>query len=142
MVDMIICDECGESFDIDSEGIWVENQHLCESCEEELTYVCTICEDCYLEADRGDIGSIMVILDPGEVTGVSDGIYEIVDNPYYRVSIIGNGFSFLDDTIRRLGEVPEDIKSELPGNYPIEHLCEICGETLKRRAILKRNYRG
>ncbi len=142
MAAMVRCDECGEQFDIDSEGCWVDDSQYCDYCEDELTFICPICEDHCLEADRGNIGSTMIILDPGEVTGVSDGIYEIVDNPYYRISILGEGFEFFENAINRLGDVPEDVVKHFYGFYPVGHICEACGEDLKRRAILKRNYRG
>jgi len=47
-----ICEDCGNRFDSENEGIYVENHgHVCDNCQEEYSY----CEDCdtYSHYDNG-----------------------------------------------------------------------------------------
>ena len=136
--EIVSCDVCGEKFDIEREGIGIDDEFFCEDCRLENTFNCPVCGEYELEDRRGDIGSVLIVND-SEEAGLSDGIYEIIKHPYYGAPIIGAGEIF-EWAIRRLGDLPTGKNRIDTDGYACGHVCRYCDPMVKRRAILFRMF--
>ena len=133
--EIVECEVCGEKLDIQSEGIDIDEEFVCEECRGEYTYICSCCEEHELESRKGNIGSVLIVND--DECGLQPGIYEIIEHPYYGGSIIGPGEIF-QGAVHRLGDLPTEELDTF--GYPCGHVCRYCDPIVKRRAILFRQF--
>ena len=136
--EIVPCDVCGEKFDIEQEGIDIDDEFFCGNCQGERTFNCLVCGEYELEDRRGDIGSVLIVNDSEEAR-LLDGIYEIVKHPYYGGPIIGD-MEIFECAIRRLGDLPTGKNSIDTDGYACGHICRYCDPVVKRRTILFRKF--
>lgn len=121
--EIVECDCCEENFDIEQEGIDIDDEYYCDGCVGEYTYVCSLCEGLELLDKQGRLGSVLLVDDKDDEINLPNGIYQIIDRSYYTCDLFGDGEIF-DDSVRRIGDLPAD-KFSLFG-YPCGHVCRWC----------------
>ena len=140
MDEIVKCTACDEEFDIEYEGVDIDDEYYCDHCRHENVFNCPECGDYELEKHRGDIGTVLIVKNlEDEDAGVPDGIYEIKRWPYYGGSMLGLGHIF-DFSVKRIGEIQKGMDDAFMDGYACAHVCRHCSEVVKRRAILFRRF--
>lgn len=101
---------------------------ICYDCwRDHCTFDC--CQCCEIEDDehQDEIGCLLVVKD--KMAGVTVGLYEIVDHPYYGGPIIGSGYLF-PESLKRIGRSPAGCDT---GQFPVGHLCRECTHKARKR---------
>lgn len=121
--ELVTCDGCGETFDIESEGWDADGLFYCSYCESEYTYQCAKCQESELLEVQGDIGTLLFVDDSDEDEDLPPkGTYQIIHHPYYGGPILGS-CNVYEDALRWIGVVPMNIDL---GGYPAGHACRGC----------------
>ncbi|MFA7662913.1 MAG: hypothetical protein WCX88_03275 [Patescibacteria group bacterium] len=124
MARKIKCRRCGERFDPDCEGAYVDGiGDCCDGCYKDETFECCACG----ERDASDIARRTMLVVAGDVRFLcagkaKPGLYRIVACPYYGGPLIGGGYLF-DEALEFLAPLPPGLNLD---GYPCGHLCREC----------------
>jgi len=136
-METVECSICHEPFDIEYEGVDIDDKYCCEDCRWEYTWPCQLCGNSELEDKKGDIGTMLIVNEA--IEGASPGIYEITEHPYYCQGLCSGGWIFRS-AIKWVGPVPTGENKIETYDYPCGHVCRWCDDKVKRRAILSRRF--
>ncbi len=124
MARKIKCRNCGDRFDPDSVGGYVDGiGECCDACYTDETFECCACG----ERDASDIAQRTMLIVAGNVRFLSGdkakrGVYRITECPYYGGPLIGGGYLF-DESLEYLAPLPPGLSVY---DYPCGHLCRNC----------------
>lgn len=132
----IICKNCGERFDPDQEGAWIENVgDCCSGCYSELIETCQLCSE---EVQSSEISDFIVCKTELSITGDRPpGIYRVLNWPFMTSSMLGGGWIHSYDLLF-IDKLPKpDEQIEISGK-----LCRKCAAPYQRAYRLAYGHRS
>jgi len=123
-----LCSYCGSPLDEEEAANPRRDEDgdiLCDECyQEHYEYECPQC--CNPVENETNKKHIFITPALAEDQGLQTGIYSVLSWPW----AVSNYFSFqiIPSAIKRVADLPDELKDELEGNY----LCEECVEKIKK----------
>jgi hypothetical protein len=139
---IIECPDCGETFDVESEGTWVRTSRragkdVCVTCRHNYRFDCFICgEWSDKDPDANEVGSdVFAMIRPCPAFGamvddLQPGLYRILRGPFLFGSIFG-AESVLADRVQRVGDIPGGM--DVGDTVACGPVCEMCQRKLLGR---------
>jgi hypothetical protein len=122
------CATCGNELDegeVESPYVDEDGNPICDYCYDDTTFTCGCCEERESLNSRGRIGGLFVSTDE-TATGIPDGIYEVVEHPFYADGMIE--MHLYKDAVRKLSD---DTRGIVTDPYPMAFLCEECAKKIR-----------
>jgi len=133
--EIVECSVCGEKFDVECEGIEIDDDCFCPDCAIDETFFCPVCGDSELEENKDSIGSVMIVNDAREA-GIARGVWEIIEHPYWLGSCLGMD-RFFKSALKYLGPLRKDQEIDTNG-HACGHVCRYCNPKIKNMATTNR----